>query len=486
MHDSGRIGRCLVSVLLLAAPAAGGAAEALDLDQAARRVLATYPTLQAAQVQLERARRENARVESQLGWALGAQAGVARDLSIIGSPTDRADASANLQRRLESGSSVGIEAGYSHEDSNPAFSPVIPNPLSTTRLDLSYRQPWGRGSDNPEYRQGLVSAAAAVDLAESELRARRDQVLAELGELFYAAALTAARLRQAKAAVDRAERLRAYVQGRLRLGLSEDKDILQAEAQLNLRRADAESLRAAWIQQRSGLNRLMGRDWNAEFDPVLARDTTPPDADTGGLWREVATHSPELLRQRARLAQAEADIERSRDARRDQFDLVYSVGNRSRSGNVAGGSSSDSELVGGVRLEYGRSLDRRGVDALLEQALLARDAARLELHQAEHDLRYNLNSLVAEIDANQRALAHQHTSLASEQAKFEEATARYRAGRTETDRLIQYESELYAAALAVDQQTVDLARRRHGLALLRGAGDVYAAGAAAGGAKVTP
>ena len=103
-------------------------AESLTYMQVLERVIQTYPTLQAATLQLERARQENARVQSQLGWTLNAQAGAGRDLSIIGTPVDRADGGASINRKLSSGSTLQFGANYLREDSTQTFSPLIPNP----------------------------------------------------------------------------------------------------------------------------------------------------------------------------------------------------------------------------------------------------------------------------------------------------------------------------------------------------------------------
>jgi outer membrane protein TolC len=56
----------------------------------------------------------------------------------------------------------------------------------------------------------------------------------------------------------------------------------------------------------------------------------------------------------------------------------------------------------------------------------------------------------------------------SENRKLAEAEQRFRAGRTDTDQLIQFEAELASAELAYELQRIELARRDRKLALLRG------------------
>ncbi len=444
------------------------AAEPLHLEQVLARVLATYPSLEVAALQLERARLEQARIESTLGWNLGAQGGVARDVGLFGGTVDRTDVGASMNRSLKSGGTVGLQGSYLTEDSTTTISPLLPNPLETGRVDLSYRQPWGRGADNPTYALGLRSAQAGVTVADASEQALRDQIARQTADLYYAAAVTQARLASARAAITRAERLLKYIRANTDLGLTEVKDVLQAEAQLRTQQAEQDALQTAWAQQRTTLNRLMGQAWDTEFVPVAP--AAPLAADLPAVWKEALAYSPELKRAKARVDLAETAIEQARDARRDRLDLVYSVGSRSRSGDtLAGTSVSESDVVGGVRAEYSRALDRRGADATLTQAHLDRDAARAEQRLIEEDVRYNAASLLAEIDAARVALDSAQARLTAEEKKFDEARERYRRGRTDTARLIDFERELSAAQLALEQQRIELARRRTALDVLRGA-----------------
>lgn len=443
------------------------AEEPLALEQVLGRVLATYPSVQTAALQVQRARLEQARVESLLGWNLGAQAGIARDAGFFGGTVDRADANTSLSRALESGGSVGVQGSYAHEDSSVTISPALANPLDTTRLDLSYRQPWGRGFGNPEYAQGLRSAEAGVRLAAAAEQALRDQLARQVAELYYAAAFTQARLASAQDAIARAQRLQKFIRDNARLGLTETKDLLQAEAQLRTQLAEQRVLQTAWEQQRTSLNRLMGRPWDAEFAPVTA--FTPVPLALPDVMDEAAQYNPEIRRNRARIELAESAITRARDARKDRFDLVYSVGSRTRSGETQTGATLDeSDVVGGVRLEYSRPLDRRGVDATLTQAQLDRDVALQDLRLVEEDLRYGVASLLAELDSARAALESAQRRLEAERRKLAEAEILYRRGRFDTARVIDFERELSAAELAVEQQQIELARRNTALAILRG------------------
>lgn len=443
-------------------------AASLTFQQVLQRAVTVDDSLQIARLELERARLETTRVESQLGWNASGQAGVARDISVFGVPVDRADARAGVDRRLESGSSIGIGLGVVREESKSTLFPFLPNPSQTVNVDANYRLPLAQGSDNAGYRQGIVTAEAGIDVARSQWGTARNQLALQVAESFYAAAFTYARLRSAIDAIDRAERLKRFVLKNVRLGVAEDKDRLQAEAQLRARVAEQRALQAAWDNQRIVLNRLMERDPQSEWQPLVAASESPNAFDLAAIQAEAEAIDPDLQRDRARVRIAEATIARRRDSGRDKVDVVLSIGNRQQSGEIAGASTSNAEAVAGARLEFRAALDKRGSDAELNQAFIERDIARRRVDTNLTNLRYNIARIGAEIESIGAALDEARARRDAERKKLDEATRRHRAGRATTAELIQFENDYEAAVLSLEQQTIELARRRTELERLRG------------------
>ncbi|HEX9811291.1 MAG TPA: TolC family protein [Burkholderiales bacterium] len=457
------------AVVLFAVPAGPVRAESLTFRQVLQRAVTYDASLQIARLELERARLETTRVESQLDWNASGQAGVARDISFFGVPVDRADARAGLDRRLESGSSVGVGVGVVREDANSTPFPFLPNPSRTVSVDANYRLPLAQGSDNAGYRQGIVAAEAGIDVAQAQWGTARNQLALQVADAFHAAAFTYARLRSALDAIDRAERLKRFVLRNVQLGIAEDKDRLQAEAQLRARVAEQQALRAAWDNQRIVLNRLMERAPQSEWQPQVEPADAPGALDVAAIQAEAEAIDPDLQREAARVRIAESAIARRRDSGRDKFDLIFSIGNRQLSGDVAGVGNSNDEAVAGARLEFRAALDKRGADAELNQAFLERDIARRRFDTNLTNLRYNVARVGAEIDAIVLALGEAGARKDAERRKLDEATRRHRTGRATTAELIQFENDYEAAVLAVEQQAIELARRRTELERLRGA-----------------
>ena len=305
-------------------------------------------------------------------------------------------------------------------------------------------------------------------LAEANRKTIYDQLASQLIDLFLAAASTQVKIKNIEQSIERSVRLQNYIKNRLDLGVSEEKDNLQVEAQLSGQKAERDGLLMIWQKQKISLNRLMGKPWNEKLIPDTEISLALPVETETLLLDQVRSHNPSLLNVQGQLQLAESAIRITRDAKQDNLDLVMFIGNKTTNGDSVNGSISDSDLVGGVMIEFNRGLDKSGFDAELYQAQIDRGIALENQRQLLEDLQYELSSFLAEIKAGHNAFEAYKKSAASENKKLDEAERRYKEGRADTDQLIQFESQLSLAELSVALQKIELIRRFHGLNLLRG------------------
>lgn len=439
------------------------AAESLTLRQATQRVIDSYPSVRVSKLQLDKAGQELIRVDSLLGWQVNGQVGASHDLGFTNAPVDSTTAGGGIQRQLKSGGTLGFQGGYNREDSSAPLS-GFPNPLTRTSADINYRKPLRQGAGNPLYNQSAVSARSGLEIARAGHQSLLTGVAQQTIDLYYGLAIIQARKKNAENGVARAERLLEFVKSNSRLGLTEKKDLLQAEAQLQAQRADLEGLRISWEQQRTNLNRLMGRPWNEEFELVSIHHGNQDQTDLDRLIKEVESNSPDIKSLSAQLDISEAALKAGKDKYKSKLDLVMSAG--SRTGSGPGLDLSDYAAT--VKLEYQRPLSRQGLKAELFQTQISHDIARRELEKTRDDIRYQVQGLVAEIRFASSALDAYKQRLATEQEKLAETNLRYRSGRADTSQLIQFENELNFAEFLVSQQSIELARKQHTLKLLRG------------------
>ncbi|MBI1422167.1 MAG: hypothetical protein GC149_01790 [Gammaproteobacteria bacterium] len=441
-------------------------AQTMSFDQVLQKVVDHYPSLRSTEYQVEKARQESIKVESTLGWQLNAQGGVSHDLSLFGAPSDTVNLAGSLARKLESGARLSLNANINRTDSDYAISPNLPNPATTTTLDMQYRQPLQKGADNPDFVIAKDNAAVQQRLTGADRASRYDQVATQLVDIYLGLARVQSQIANTQEAIVRSKRLKNYIARRFNLGLAEDKDRLQVEAQLKGHEATLQTLKQAQVKQVVALNRLMGREPQAGLE--LQQPQAVFEHDDMQLLPRVQQHSPALQTVNGRLELAENSIRASRDARKDQLDMVMYLGNKTNEGDTPAGGINDSEVVGGLRLEYNRGLDRRGFDAQLYQAQLDRYAAISDKQQVLEDLKYNLASLLADRDNVKQTIRAYALSVSSEQKKLQDAEKRYRQGRTDTDQLIQFEAQLSAAELNLELQRIELLGVEQKLRLLTG------------------
>ena len=441
----------------------------LSIYQVMQRVLDRYPSLKVSEMEVAQAAEQRQQVESSLGWILNSAAGVTHDLTGLGTPSDRMDVSSSIGRQLKSGASLSLSGSYRYEDSSLTFSPSLPNPAHTTRLDLSYRLPLSQGEGNPLYTEGLVSASAGHDLAKANQLLTRITLAEKVKDLFYSSAVTRARLDNAKQAVQRARKLAVYINKNFKLGLSENKDQLQVKAQVHSKLADLSAIKLQWKQQQTSLNRLMLEDWEQAIRPILILVENNKFYNLVELINETETYHPAVKVSKAQLQIAQSQIDSAQDSKKDSLDLVVSVGSRTSDGNNSkGGTVSEQDWAGAVSLQYKHLFDDKGVSSKYKQAQLGRNIALQNIEKTNNDIRYTVSGLVAEIKAAKLAVKSARQKLNSESLKLKEAEHRFRSGRANTAQLIQFQNEYSFAQLSFQNQKIDLNNRIIALQIFTG------------------
>ncbi|MDH3325981.1 MAG: TolC family protein [Gammaproteobacteria bacterium] len=458
-----------ISLLLGVLNMATASAETMTLDRVLQTALTNSLPLQIAAMQTERAALESDKVNSKLGWNVTGKTNFDHDVGFTGTPSNKLNTMAGMSRMLPNGDVIGGNANYSIENSEFVFSKEFPNPAHRINLDLSYRKPLQQGAGNPLFHNGLIKAEAGTALSEESRLVLQDNFTTQVVETYYASLLIQASIKNNKQAMERAERLITFIKKNTKLGLAEEKDLLQVVAQLQSLKADQSSLQLAWLQQSAAINRLMGRAYQDKFKPVMPRSLPAlPDKEQTAL-DEAISYSPSLRIQDAKIKLAETMLDDLRNNNKNKLDLVMSIGTRSAYGKNGMNNTvneTDYALMAGV--EYSRAVDKRGIVAELEQAMMDRTIALREIENIKLELNYAVYGLLQEITATDAAINQYVKRVTREQQKLNEAESRYHRGRTTTQELIMFENDLSIAKFLLQQKRIDLAHRYARLNLLRG------------------
>ena len=440
----------------------------LTIYQVMQRVLDRYPSLKISEMEVAQAAEQRQQVESSLGWILNSAAGVTHDLTALGTPSDRLDVNGSIARKLESGATLSLSGGYRYEDSSLTFSPALPNPAHTTRLDLIYRLPLSQGQGNPLYTEGLISAEAGHDLAKANQLLTRITLAEKVKDLFYSSALTRARLDNAKQAVQRAKQLQTHIYKNVKLGLSEKKDQLQVQAQVHSKLAELSTIQLQWQQQQNSLNRLMLEEWGNDIKPILVSNKDNQRYELDDLIKTTTAYHPVVKISQAKLEISESKINSARDDKKDSLDLVMSVGSRTSDGKSTTSTVSERDWAGAVSIEYKHLFNDKGVSSKYKQAQIEKNIALQNIHKTNDDIRYTVSGLVAENKSAKLAVKTAYQKLKSEFLKLKEAEYRFRNGRADTAQLIQFQNEYSFAQLTYQTQKVDMNNRIIALQIFTG------------------
>lgn len=462
------MGRIVSFIILLVSSCPVLASELVTLDRALDILLEQHKQLDLASLRVKREQLQLARVKGQVGWLLKSNAGVSHDLGFTGFPVDRAELGVEAVKPLESGGQLSIGATRSVEDNSQALFSNYPNPAHSTNVDIRIRKPLSQGAGNPLYNEARVSAEQAGIIARAEYDKLRDQLASDLINVFYGGLFINTQLDTAQLTIKRARRLRRFILKNARLGVSERKDILQAEAQLKARQAEYQKLQASWQRQRGLLLQLLSLplETKLELRSAAGNDAFEPTED---LYSKALSYHHNLRIAKARAEIAEASLKRARNENRNKWDLVMSVGSRTLTGEDSTGANvNQSDYAGGLQIQFQRAMNRTSETAKLTQVQLDRTYALREVKRLESDLRYRLSTLQSEISASQLTLELLEGRLESERKKNKDAVRRYRTGRIDTARLIQFENELNLAELERNRERFQLVRKQAQQRLLTG------------------
>jgi len=423
------------------------------LDSFIKKVLKNYETLTLAKLNIISTKSEIQIIESSLGWNLFANAGVDRSRTFIGAESTQSSLLFGVNKVFQSGGSIELKSSYLHDDSNFTINNNIANPISTTGIDLNYRIPLMQNKNKNEYQLNIDSVNSGYLESINAQSIISDQVTAQAIDLYYAVAILVARLDTAKQSIKRSIKLKEHIKKNIKLGILEKGEISQAEAQLYNLQGQYEELILIWDKSKISINRLIGMPWNNSFSTIVS-DSPVVKYELDEIREIVKKYNPELKILNLNLKLADSIIALNRDSTKSKLDIIFSVGALKTQGPSSTGDINDSDVIGGVRVEYQKAIDSRGLDSKLYQSQVNKESVQIKITKLELDLKYDIYTLVSDINHLTKINRSYRKRFISEQSKFTDIVNRYRAGRAETNLVIQFENELTQAELIYKTQKI--------------------------------
>ena len=308
-------------------------------------------------------------------------------------------------------------------------------------------------------RRSVEAADAGLAAADEELRAVLVSLQAEVARNYLELRGSERRLATSLKNIVTQERTVEVVRGRYEMGLGNELDLVQAEAQLALTRATVPVLEAGARQSMYQLAFLLGQN-PASLTAELTREAASPLAPARipvDLPSELLRQRPDIRAAERRLAAATADIGVATAELFPRFSLPATVGLQSTSLGDLISNGSRFWAVGPVidlaLFDQGRR--RAGIDI----AEARRDAALAAYEQA-------VLAAFAEVETGLAAFAREQETrsilgeaVASSEKAGTMATGLFETGLTDFLNVLQSERALYQSEdqLALSEQRLNLA-----------------------------
>jgi outer membrane protein TolC len=464
----------ITAVATLAAAYPATASDAMSLKQVVEIVLANHPDLKVSRIDTAIAETETQRVKGILDPTFTASIKVSEEQTPVSSDFQASETrigqlSGSIAKPLASGDTISVNFVYNRigQGFNSPFAAQLArfNPAYRNQINLSYRHPFLKGADRPDYHFALTAAEADIKSAGTQRRVVAHRLTLQVLNAYYQLASDDINIRIAEQAVKRSEKLLAYQRSREHFGLIEKADRLQAEALLAARKTDLQRALSNRMKNLSNLNRLMLRAPDSELTVQQQQvDMVPAQSMDQALTR-AKSKRPELQVIKAQLEASEAQLAITRDADNIQLDLVAEMGTRSLDSNaataVAQGFTTNDHYAA-LSLEFSDVLMRNSARATIRKAELQRERILAERISTLEQIKNDLSAAITAIKAGQPTLVVARKQASAEKRKFDAEMKRYREGRSDTATLVQFEGELRNAELNADLQalTLQLAARQ--------------------------
>lgn len=395
---------------------------------------------------------------------------------IFGTRTVRDSLNAGILQKTLIGTDLGLVFRSDRTDNDSKFKPL--NPSVAMSLGLEVRQPilkdfWGR----PD-RARIAQARAGVEAAGFRLARVREEVAARAGDAYLEFLAVDQEQALRRDAVQDAERLLDRVRQKRRDGFAEDSDVAQADANLELRRLEAES---ALLQRSLARLRLIAAmSKSGEVDPAMEIEATLPGSVPASRPAAVG----EALAMRKDLAAVRAR-ERSLESKRrfatlqklPSVGLMGSLGYAGLSGAYGAafgdlGAFGHPIVAAGIQASVPLGNRRAQIPFLAVEGEL--EGAHAERAALEERVRLELLAAQEQMNFAGRRLEAAGRLVELFEAKRQAEEKNYARGRSSTEILIRFAEEVRQARREQLRARVDVLRAA--LSLRLAGGDLFGTG----------
>lgn len=354
-----------------------------------------------------------------------------------------------FQLGLEQNSSYGMThrlfSNYSYINQKEAT--FIPNPrVANSALVYEFTFPLMRNflGTNTQYQQEIISKRSTAEMYRESFDQRR--VINEAQAAYWRLKTAQEIVRSQEEIIEQGIKFLKWTQGRVRDRLSEESDLRQAQAILDLRRFDLQKEKMELLKAQQAFNSIRELDLYTEVGEL--QDFPSNDLLPKLPSEEEALKRPDLLGLEAQLRAEALESQRVAELSKMELNLMGSAATNGLSYNAEPAytktfSGKYPTYMIGMRLNV--PLDRQSVDDVQRAAKLKERGLKSSLLRNRYETLAGLSQLRLEYEQLTQQLKVVSNLVDAQEIKLKTERERHRYGRSSTFQLLTFEQDYQQA-----------------------------------------
>jgi outer membrane protein TolC len=379
----------------------------------------------------------------------------------------------NFQLGLEQNSSTGLVhrlySDYSYLNQKDAS--FIPNPrIANTAIVYEFTLPLLRNFNGKSIRlqQDIISQRASGEMHKETFEQRK--IINEAKSAYWRLKTAQEIVKTQEEIINQGQKFLDWTRKRVRDRLSEESDLRQAEAIVDLRKFDLQKERRELLKAQQAFNIVRELDPNTEVAELedFPADDLIPELPT----EENALKRPDLMSLEAQLNAETMEAQRAAEMSRMELNLIGTAATNglAYSGEPDYGKTFSGKYptyMAGIRLSV--PLDRSSMNDIQKSANIRKRGLTSALHRNRYEAISGLSQLRLDYEQLGQELKIVKTLVKAQEDKLRTERERHRYGRSSTFQLLTFEQDY-------QQARQDLIRTKGLLWQLSGQTSLYAEG----------
>ena len=356
---------------------------------------------------------------------------------------------AGFQKKLFTGTTIGLDALHTRTDTDSPFNTFNPTHEATAGISIS--QPLGKNIFGLSDRAQVEITKLDIENSEFTSLDNMEQILANIQIAYWNFALKNEELRIKKDILRKAERLNQIYKEKHKSGLAENVDALAVEANLTVRESDVLMAKLQLDTAKINLLFLLNEeDITKKIRPVDQLDITPQLVSLTPSIKRAIEFRRDYKKVKNSLDLMNINLSVKKNALWPEIDLTASF---ERNGiDVSGDDAWDNlkdeenrEYTVGVAFKF--PLENSYARAEYKETKMQKKQLILVLKKTERKILSDINNSVNKVNTLRYQVDLSSTLVSLQENKFNEESKRLKFGRSNSDLIIRYENDLLEALL---------------------------------------